>query len=103
MFSFFNIIIIFNKMAESPTYVYAVAGVALWFMGLQKPNNLDYTLLIFVIIFTSLSPSDIFPRNLRDHFFTPYNIKAVPCLLVWLRVQWLLWQNEKPNLVNDFN
>jgi hypothetical protein len=88
-------IIIFNKMAESPTYVYAVAGVGIWFMSLQNRTRTDFILLALVIIFTSLSPSDLFPRSLRDHFFTPYNIKALPCLLVWARIQWLVWFDQK--------
>ncbi len=85
-------IIIFNKMAESPTYVYAVMGVALWFTNLEKPSTSDWFLLILVLVFTSLSPSDLFPRTLRDQFLVPYNIKAFPCILVWVRLQWLVWR-----------
>lgn len=84
-------IIIFNKSAESPTYVYAVMGVALWFVAQPKPSRLDWLLLGLVVVGTSLSPSDLFPRSLRQSFLVPYNIKAVPVVLVWLRLQWELY------------
>lgn len=92
MIAYFLIfVIIFNKMAESPTYVLAVTGVALWWLTLESPTRLDWTLLITVIVFTSLSPSDLFPPFIRKEFFGPYRIKAVGCVLVWMRLQWQLW------------
>ncbi|MCX6214246.1 glycosyltransferase family 87 protein [Spirosoma sp.] len=92
---FFLFIIVFNKMAESPTYVMAVTGVALWWLTLSDPTRLDKILLALVIIFTSLSPTDIFPQVVQKQFFQPYNIKAVGCLLVWARLQYQLWTQPK--------
>ncbi len=89
--SFLIFIIIFNKMAESPTYVLAVVGVALWWLTLSQPSRFDVLLLILVIVFTSLSPTDLFPRVIQKSFFQPYSIKAVPCILVWCRLQYQLW------------
>lgn len=96
-------IIIFNKSAESPTYVYAVMGVALWFVALRPIQWFDWLLLALVIIFTSLSPSDLFPRNLRSDFLVPYNIKVVPCILVWIRLQWQVWtvKSQQVNVVSS--
>ncbi|WP_080055880.1 glycosyltransferase family 87 protein [Spirosoma aerolatum] len=88
---FLLFMIVFNKMAESPTYVMAVTGVALWWVTLNEPAQLDKVLLALVIIFTSLSPTDIFPQVVQKQFFQPYNIKAVPCLLVWARIQYQIW------------
>lgn len=88
---FLLFMIVFNKMAESPTYVMAVTGVALWWITLDEPTRLDRILLGLVIVFTSLSPTDIFPSVVQKYFFQPYNIKALPCLLVWARVQYQLW------------
>lgn len=88
---FLLFIIVFNKMAESPTYVLAVVGVALWWVTLTRKSRLDILLLTLVILLTSLSPTDLYPRVVRQGFFEPNNIKAVPCILVWLRVQWQLW------------
>ncbi|GAB4016709.1 glycosyltransferase family 87 protein [Spirosoma koreense] len=92
---FFLFMIVFNKMAESPTYVMAVTGVALWWVTLQTPTSLDRILLTLVIVFTSLSPTDIFPAYVQKYFFQPYNIKAVPCLLVWARVQYQIWTQPR--------
>ena len=92
---FLLFMIVFNKMAESPTYVMAVTGVALWWVSLDNPTRLDQILLGLVIVFTSLSPTDIFPAIIQRDFFQPYNIKALPCLLVWARVQYQIWM--QPN------
>lgn len=88
---FFLFIIVFNKMAESPTYVLAVTGVALWWVTLDTPSQLDKILLALVIIFTSLSPTDIFPQVVQKQVFQPYSVKAIACLLVWGRVQYQIW------------
>ncbi|WP_232074023.1 glycosyltransferase 87 family protein [Spirosoma aureum] len=88
---FLLFMIVFNKMAESPTYVLAVTGVALWWITLDAPTQLDQMLLAMVVIFTSLSPTDIFPAVVQRELFQPYNAKAVPCLLVWARVQYQIW------------
>lgn len=98
---FLLFVIVFNKMAESPTYVLAVVGVALWWVALERKTPLDTALLVLVIVFTSLSPSDIFPATLRNGFFVPYNIKAVPCVLVWLRLQWQLWTMHPTTTLSD--
>ena len=92
---FFLFIIVFNKMAESPTYVMAVTGVALWWVTLSNRTQLDRFLLALVIVFTSLSPTDIFPHAVKREFFHPYNIKAIGCILVWARVQYQLWTQPR--------
>ncbi|CAN5217635.1 glycosyltransferase family 87 protein [soil metagenome] len=101
---FFLFMIVFNKMAESPTYVMAVTGVALWWTTLSEPSRLDRILLALVIVFTSLSPTDIFPQVVQKQFFQPYNIKALPCLLVWARVQYQIWMQpstSNPSVIAD--
>jgi Glycosyltransferase family 87 len=93
---FLLFVIIFNKMAESPTYVLAVLGVALWWVTLSPPvSTTDKILLALVIVFTSLSPTDLFPKVWQNSFFVPYSIKAVPCVLIWIRLQYQLWTQIK--------
>jgi hypothetical protein len=76
-------IVIFSTSAESPTYVIAVAGVAIWYV--VYPITWWSTLLLFfTLIITSLSGTDLFPAYIRDHFINPYSLKALPCILVWL-------------------
>jgi hypothetical protein len=78
-------IIIFNHKAESPTYIIAMAGVAIWYFAM--PHTRWRTLLFWIaFIFTSLGTTDLFPPYVRLHILIPYTIKAVPCILVWCAV-----------------
>jgi len=88
-------VVIFNHKAESSTYVIAVCGVALWYFS-QTRNWLDLVLVSLVFIFTSLSPTDVFPRSLSATLFVPYAIKAVPCILVWARIIYELIRPFRP-------
>lgn len=77
-------VVIFSSSAESPTYIIAMSGVALWFV-IQNPKNfLVYFLLWFAIMITSLSPTDLFPRYITINFIQPYSLKALPCFIVWI-------------------
>jgi hypothetical protein len=75
--------VIFNHRAESPTYIIAVTGVAVWYF-ISPFEKINLIGLILVLLFTQFSTSDIYPGWLRSDFFEPYEIKAIPCILVWL-------------------
>ena len=92
--SFLLFVILFNKMAESPTYILAVMGVAMWWVSRTVRYPTDGWLLGLVIVLTSLSPTDLFPQAIQEGFFQPYTIKAVPCLLVWIRILWEIFRIE---------
>lgn len=79
-------VIIFNHKAESPTYIIAMAGVAVWYFT-QPKRVINLVLLLLALALTSLSPTDLFPRYLRDHLFSPYKLKALPVILVWVKIQ----------------
>jgi hypothetical protein len=82
-------VIIFSSSSESPTYIIAVAGVAIWFMNLDRPvTGFDIFLLVLVIVLTVFSPSDLFPKSIRVNYVIPYKLKALPCVLVWFRIIW---------------
>jgi hypothetical protein len=78
-------IVIFNHKAESPTFIIAMAGISIWFIIGDK-NLLNSILFIAAILFTSLSPTDIFPRFLRDEYVIPYSLKVFPCIMIWLAI-----------------
>lgn len=79
--------VLFSSSSESPTYIIAFTGVAIWFMVQEKPySKTEWTLFIFAIILTTLSPSDIFPRYINKTYVQPYHLKALPCFLIWIRV-----------------
>jgi hypothetical protein len=77
-------IVIFNHKAESPTFIIAMTGVALWFVQSEK-NTLNIILFTSAFILTTLSPTDIFPKYLREEFVKPYVLKAFPCILIWIK------------------
>lgn len=77
-------VVIFSSSAESPTYIIAMTGVALWFV-IQNPKNwFVISLLVFALCFTSLSSTDFFPRFIKLKLIQPYSLKALPCFLIWL-------------------
>ena len=78
-------IVIFNHKAESPTFVIAIAGVAIWF-AFSEPSPLNVALLLLTFVFTNLSSTDVFPRSIKVQWVTPYVLKAVPCILVWMKI-----------------
>lgn len=91
-------IVIFNHKAESATFIIAVTGIAIWFFS-QKITLLNATLLGAAFIFTILSPTDLFPKSIRDDFVIPYVLKAVPCILIWFKIMYdLLFFKPTGNL-----
>lgn len=84
--------VLFSSGSESPTYIIAFAGVAIWFVNLPKPvTNFQIALLIFAFILTSLSPSDIFPKFIKTQYVVKYALKALPCFLIWLHIVYETW------------
>lgn len=75
-------VIIFNHKAESPTFVIAIVGAALWYF-MQPKNTAALVLIVLAFVFTSLSPTDLFPPPVRKQFIEPYVLKAVPCIFIW--------------------
>lgn len=76
--------VIFSSGSESPTYIIAFVGVAIWYVIQPKPISKFYIFLfVFALILTSLSPSDLMPKYLKDNYIRPLALKALPCVLVW--------------------
>lgn len=83
-------LVLFSSSSESPTYIIAVTGVMIWFFLQKERSPWIIGLLVFVIIFTCFSTSDLFPKNIRLNYIKKYSLKAVPCIIVWLRVMYEL-------------
>jgi hypothetical protein len=77
--------VIFNHKAESPTFIIATSGIFIWFFS-EKKSIPNMIFLGLVVLFTTLSSTDLFPSSLRDQFFEPYVIKVVPCIIVWVAI-----------------
>ncbi|EMY3548298.1 DUF2029 domain-containing protein [Flavobacterium psychrophilum] len=79
--------VIFSTGSESPTYIIAFLGVAIWFVIQPKPiSKFHVFLFVFAMILTSLSPSDLMPKFLRENYIRPYALKALPCVLIWIAI-----------------
>ena len=93
--------VIFSSGSESPTYIIAFVGVAIWFVLQERPfSKLTWFLFIFAMILTSFSPSDIVPRFLRETYIRPYALKALPCVLIWGRIIYeMLFFNSNQNKI----
>lgn len=90
--------VIFSTSSESPTYIIAFAGVAIWFVIQPRPIHwFKIVLLVFAILLTSFSPSDIFPKFIRETYIKPYSLKALPCILIWLTIVYELLKNDFKN------
>jgi hypothetical protein len=78
-------LVIFSTSAESPTYVIAVTGFAIWYsaFGEDRPQWMKW-LLVLLFLLTVLSSTDLFPLFIRNTFIKPYALKALPCVLAWL-------------------
>ncbi|MDR0868579.1 MAG: DUF2029 domain-containing protein [Planctomycetota bacterium] len=109
-------VIIFNHRSESPTMIIAVAGAAIWFMasaknlidrvllvavlsitslavvgvglwyGCGEKRKIYPGLFVALAVIVALVAPDIFPPSFRRQYITPYAIKAVPCILIWLKL-----------------
>jgi hypothetical protein len=86
--------VIFNHQAESPTFVIASAGAAIWFASLDRPSRWEWFVFVFFVVCTILASSDAMPRSIQHAFFDPYRFKTVPCIVLWLELQRRLWARD---------
>ena len=88
-------LVIFSTSAESPTYVIAVTGFAIWYaaFGEDRPQWMKW-MLVLLFLLTILSSTDLFPRYIRNTLIKPYALKALPCVLAWgaITVQLLFYR-----------
>jgi hypothetical protein len=83
-------VVIFSSSAESPTYIIAVSGVAIWFVSSERKNHWNIALLIFALVITTLSSTDLFPHYIQRNLIAKFALKALPCFIVWIVLIWKL-------------
>ncbi|HEV7992921.1 MAG TPA: glycosyltransferase family 87 protein [Gemmatimonadaceae bacterium] len=88
--------VIFNHQAESPTFVIAVAGVAIWFASLEQRTRWHWTMFAFFVVCTVLASSDAMPGAIQRDFFDRYRFKVVPLIVIWAAIQVALWRGKAP-------
>lgn len=83
--------LLFSTGSESCGYIAGMIAVCLWYGTTptsSKTPIINTVLLVLCILLTSFSPSDLFPRYIRETFIVPYALKALPCALVWFKIIW---------------
>ncbi len=94
-------IVIFNHKAESPSFIIAISGIIIWFFS-QKIKIANIVLLVIAFIFTVLSSTDIFPKSIRVNYIIPYALKALPCILIWIKIIFdLIFYKPENNIINS--
>jgi hypothetical protein len=83
--------VLFNHKSESPSFVIAVTGVAIWF-GVSARDLGAWLVLAVVVFGTVLSSSDLMPVAIQRNVFDAYRLKTVPVCLAWVVVQVALWR-----------
>lgn len=78
--------VIFNHKAESPTFIIATCGVALWYFSREK-NLQNLILIIIYFLLTSISSTDITPFWIKENLIKPYLLKAIPSIILWLKIE----------------
>lgn len=88
-------VVLFSTGSESSTYIIALAGAAVWYVTAPwKRGAWDIGLMVFAFILTSMSPSDLFPAFIRKTYVQPYALKALPCVLIWLKLTYEMWTKD---------
>jgi hypothetical protein len=86
--------VIFNHQAESPTFVIAVAGAAIWFAALSAPDRWVWLLFGFIVVCTILASSDAMPHAVQRAVFDRYRFKVAPMIVLWIVLQYQLWKPD---------
>ena len=76
--------VIFNHKAESPTFIIAMSGIAIWLFA-RKITVVNAILAAFAFLLTSLSTTELF-MPIRDMVVEPYVLKVVPCIFIWGKI-----------------
>jgi len=80
-------VVLFSTGSESSGYIIALLGVVIWYTASPwKRTGWDVALLVFAFILTSLSPSDLFPKIIREQWVQPYALKALPVCVIWIKL-----------------
>jgi len=78
--------VIFNHQAESPSFVIAMTGIAIWYLAAERGRG-DLALLVAALLLTSVASSDLTPHAVRVGIVRAYGVKAMPAIVVWVVLQ----------------
>lgn len=79
---------IFNPQVESPSFVIAMTGAAIWYIASER-RALEKILLALAFAIISVAPSGVFSQSVGD-FVVAHKLKVLPCLVLWIVIQYQL-------------
>jgi hypothetical protein len=82
--------VIFNHRSESPSFVIAVVGIAIWFV-ISTPDALTISVIVATVAIVSIGASSAVPNAIRVGVVMHYRLKSLPCAVAWLVMQAELW------------
>ena len=90
--------VLFSTGSESSSYIIAISGVCVWYFAAPwQRGKADIWLLVFVFMLSSMGSSDLYPRVIKREYIQAYSLKALPCLIVWLKLCWeMMVKNYEP-------
>lgn len=86
-------VICFNHKSESSTYIIAMLGIGLWYLS-RKRRFYDHILAGMVLFVLSVCFSDLVPKFVKNELGFKYHLKALPSLIIWIRIIVELWFDE---------
>ena len=91
--------VLFSTGSESSSYIIALSGVCVWYFAAPwQRGKADIWLLVFVFMLSSIGSSDLYPRVVKREYIQAYSLKALPCLIVWLKLCWeMMAKNYQPH------
>lgn len=88
--------VLFNHQAESPSYVIAMIGAAIWFAA-SEPARWRTVLIVACVVIVNLASTDLMPRAWYRDYYVPYLLKTIPLIPLWI-----VMQLELHGLVRNF-
>ena len=91
--------VLFSTGSESSSYIIALSGVCVWYFAAPwQRGKADIWLLVCVFLLSSMGSSDLYPRAIKREYIQAYSLKALPCLIVWLKLCWeMMVKNYEPH------
>jgi len=83
--------LVFNHMAEPPTFVIGFAGVGIWWAALPRTRWRD-AIVIAVVVLGSLGGSDLVPDDIQREWHYDTRLKALVMIAAWCAMQFDLWR-----------
>jgi len=83
-------LVIFNHQAESPSFVVATCGIAIWYVSSRR-EWWRTALLAFTLVAVTVSHLFFFPHQFYHDVIKSHALDAFACALVWLVMQVELW------------